>query len=128
MKNITTDSATSLFAKRGLHYLCMASLLTAGLYAHRTEAEPAPDVFLNGVLLTTEQVVLLETLGGERIASGHYWVNLATGESGYGDEQPVTTPATTPEASSPFTEDRIADSITSMGYSIPDGLVSTISY
>ncbi|MBO0612400.1 hypothetical protein [Thiothrix fructosivorans] len=71
------------------------------------------DVYINGHYISPKNIEILEKFSGEKIPSGRYWLDLATGKSGYGDAPPVS------HTSSPYYEDRVAASIAGMGYSIP---------
>lgn len=79
----------------------------------------AADVYLNGHYIPPSQIPILENagIGNGKIVSGHYWVDLETGIWGYGDyyDPSFGTENTTPS----YYEDRVAESIAGMGYSIP---------
>lgn len=86
------------------------------------------DVYINGNYISPDNVAILEQLGGgERIADGHYWMDLSNGTWGYGD-YPSASDTVTTTTSSPYFEDRTAESIASMGYSIPSSLNVPVNY
>lgn len=61
------------------------NLVVAGLFIFFSNQAVAYDryVVVNGSLVSTGELVLLDMLHGEYIPNGRYWLNLNTGQWGY---------------------------------------------
>ena len=59
--------------------------LAVNLLGSAANAEDLQQMFLNGEVLTQEQLVIFKQLVGAELPSGHYWLDDNTGLWGYGD-------------------------------------------